>query len=124
MSYGIIEYNEDGMPKCEICGNFYHRILPHARQKHDINEKEYKKAFGLDLKKGICSKESAERTRVKTLDNYEKCIGKNLIKNGINTRFYKGFEGRPKEKVSEQTLIRLKERMADMRSKQKTNLNK
>lgn len=124
MSYGKIEYNEEGMPKCEICGNFYHRVLPHARQKHDINEKEYKKTFGLDLKKGICSKESAERTRVKTLDNYEKCIDKNLIKNGTKTRFYKGFIGRPKEKVSEQTLIRLKERMSDMRNKQKTNLNK
>ena len=26
MSYGKIEYNENGLPKCEICGEHYHRV--------------------------------------------------------------------------------------------------
>ncbi len=111
MSYGKIEYNEDGKPKCEICGEHFNRVISHVRQKHDINEKEYKKQFGFDLKKGICSKEISERTRLKTLDNYDKCIQRNLIIKGSQTRFNDGDNGRTKEKVSEQTRIRLKERL-------------
>ena len=111
MSFGKIEYNENGQPKCDICGNHFNRVISHVRQKHQINEKEYKKMFGFDLKKGICSKESSEKTRLKTLDNYDKCIGNNLITKGYKTRFNKGDEGRTKDKVSEQTRIRLKERL-------------
>lgn len=111
MSFGKIEYNELGQPKCEICGNHFNRVISHVRQKHQINEKEYKKMFGFDLKKGICSKESSEKTRLKTLDNYDKCISNNLISKGSKTRFNKGDEGRTKDKVSEQTRLRLKERL-------------
>lgn len=109
MAYGEIEYNEDGQPKCEVCGKYFNRVISHVRQKHEMNEKEYKKQFGFDLYKGICSKESSERTRLKTLSNYDKCIEGNLIINGSKTRFKDGCKGRTKEKVSEQTRIRLKE---------------
>ena len=111
MSYGKIEYNEDGQPKCEICGEYFNRVIAHARQKHEINEKEYKKRFGFDLRKGICSKESAEKSRERLFDNYDKCVTGNLLKNGAKSRFLKGSDGRGKEKVSEQTRIRLKERL-------------
>ena len=111
MSYGKIEYNEDGQPKCEICGEYFNRVIAHARQKHEINEKEYKKRFGFDLRKGICSKESAEKSRERVFDNYDKCVTGNLLKNGEKSRFLKGSEGRTQDKVSEQTKIRLKERL-------------
>ena len=109
--YGQIQYDEDGKPMCEICGKYFHRVLSHARQKHEINEREYKKRFGLDLIVGICSKESAERTRIKTLENYDKCIAKNLIRDGEKTRFILGSEGRTIDKVSAQTMAALKERL-------------
>ena len=67
MAYGILEYNEEGKPKCEICGKFFNRVISHVRQKHFLNEREYKKQFGFELKKGICSKESSEKSRIKTL---------------------------------------------------------
>lgn len=111
MSYGIIEYNEDGQPKCEICGEYFNRVIVHARQKHEINEKEYKKKFGFDLKKGICSKESAEKSRERLFDNYDKCVTGNLLKKGEKSRFKPGSDGRTQDKVSEQTKIRLKERL-------------
>lgn len=111
MSYGIIEYDDNGLPKCEICGKYFKRVLPHVRQKHDMSEKEYKLQFGFDLKKGICSKESSELSRQKTYDNYDKCISKNLIIGGLNTRYADGDEGRTKDKVSEQTRLRLKKRL-------------
>lgn len=111
MAYGIIEYNEIGQPMCEICGKFYNRVLAHVRQKHDMNEREYKLQFGFDLKKGICSEESSERTRIKTLENYDKCVEVNLKQKGLKSRFTFGGTGRTKDMVSEQTRIMLKERL-------------
>lgn len=111
MSYGIIEYDNDGNPICEICKKSFKRVLSHVRQKHFISEKEYKLTFGLDVGKGICSKESSERSREMTLANYDKCIGKNLIHGGEKTRFSNGSIGRTRDKVQEQTRIRLIERL-------------
>lgn len=112
MSYGYIEYNESGLIKCEICGRFFKRPLTHVRQKHFIEEREYKQQFGFDVKKGICSKESAELSREKIFDNYDKCIKKNLSK-GVEYRFKKGDPGRTKDMVSAQTKKRLKERLKE-----------
>lgn len=103
MSYGIIEYNSDGQPKCEICGEHFERVAAHVRQKHDMSAREYKQTYGFDLSKGICSKESSAKSRDKNLENYDKVVGKNLIKKGESTRFKKGSKGRTKDQVSEQT---------------------
>lgn len=111
MSYGVIEYDNNGLPICEICGKSFNRVLSHVRQKHDMNERDYKLKFGFDLRKGICSKESSEATRVKTLENYDKVIGQNLLNGGVKSRFTDGHMGRVKEMVSEQTRMMLKERL-------------
>jgi hypothetical protein len=111
--YGIIEYNDDGQPKCEICGQYYDRVSYHVRQAHEMSAREYKVLFGFDIKKGICSRESASKTRVKTLGNYDKCIASNLIEGGMKTRRKKGDPGRTKDQVSEQTRRRLKDRLKE-----------
>jgi hypothetical protein len=116
MSYGIVEYDQEGKPICEICGKAYHRVLGHVRQKHQLTEKEYKKQFGFDVTNGICSKESAERTRVKTKANFVKCIKHNLLVNGVKTQFKVGSKGRTKDKVSEQTKINLTNHIKRIRS--------
>jgi hypothetical protein len=113
MSYGIIEFDESGKPICEICKKSFNRVISHVRQVHNMNEREYKITYGFDLKKGICSKNSSTKTREKTLSNFDKCVSKNLIINGKKYRFVKGSEGRTKEKVSEQTKIRLKQRLKE-----------
>lgn len=110
MAYGIIEYNEDGQPMCEICGGYFSRVIVHARQKHHVSEREYKLQFGFNLKKGICSKESSQKSREKVFENYDKCIGKNLQLLGEKTRFKFGSEGRTQDKVSEQTRLMLVDR--------------
>jgi hypothetical protein len=110
MAYGVIEYNEDGEPMCEICGKHFKRVIAHARQKHHLSEREYKLQFGLNVKKGICSKESSEKSRERVLANYEQCIGKNLQLLGEKTRFKFGSEGRTQDKVSEQTRLMLVDR--------------
>ena len=99
------------MIKCEICGQYFNRVISHVRQAHSMNEREYKIQFGFDLRKGICSKESSEKTREKTLLNYDKCINKNLLQKGEVSRFQKESPGRTKDKVSAQTRLMLKERL-------------
>lgn len=111
MAYGIIEYDDAGKPICEICGKAFKRVLSHVRQKHYMSEKEYKLEFGFDLKKGICSLESAQKSRERALEYYDIVIAQNLINNGSKTRFVKGSKGRTKDKVSEQTRNALKERL-------------
>ena len=103
MSYGIIEYNEEGHPKCEVCGEYFIRVSSHVRQKHDLSAREYKKINGFDLSKGICSKESSEKSRKFVVRNYEVVVAQNLIKSGEPTRFKDGSKGRTKDQVSEQT---------------------
>lgn len=67
--------------------------------------------FGFDLKKGICSKESSEKSRIKALENYDKVIAVNLTQKGVKSRFVKGDKGSTKEQVSEQTRLMLIERL-------------
>jgi hypothetical protein len=112
MSYGIIEYDE-GKPICEICRKSYDRVLSHVRQKHSMSERDYKHYYGFELTKGICSKDSAEKTRERTLANYDKCIGKNLIHCGESTRFIKGSLGRTADMVQEQTRLKLLARLKE-----------
>ena len=107
MSFGQIEYNEDGLPMCEICGKHFHRVISHVRQKHQMTAFEYKETFGLNNIKGVCSQASSDKTRKATMSNFDKVVTKNLLQNGKNTRFEKGSKGRTKEKVREQTKSRL-----------------
>lgn len=111
MSYGKPEYNNDGHIKCEICGKYFTRVVSHVRQKHDMNEREYKLTYGFDLTKGLVSPESKEKSRQAALRNYNKVIAKNLLDKGVKTRFKVGTKGRTKDMVFEQTRIALKERL-------------
>lgn len=107
---GEVAYDEEGRVICHICGRAFNKVLSHARQRHNISAKEYKKKFGLDLNKGLTSKSTKEALRKSVLKNYDKVVEENLIKNGEKTRFKEGHEGRTADKVSIQTKKRFKER--------------
>jgi len=112
MSYGIIEY-ENGKPICEICRRSFDRVMIHVRQAHDMNEREYKTKFGFEHIKGICSQSSSEKTRIKTLANYDLVVRTNLLQKGAKSRFKKESKGRTKEQVSEETRIKLYNRLSE-----------
>jgi hypothetical protein len=77
---------------------------------HDgMNEKEYKKMFGFDLGKGICSKESSMLSSNWNALYRSKVVEENLLKKGVKTRFEKGSKGRTKDKISPATMKRLKQ---------------
>lgn len=107
MSYGIIQYTSDGLPICEICGKGFHRVIAHVWRMHGLNQREYKVKFGFDLHKGICSDESALKSRLKTLENYDACIANNLHQGGQATKFKHGNTARSKDKISAQSLLKL-----------------
>lgn len=120
---GVIRYDSEGLPICEICGKSFNRVIAHARQKHNTSERDYKKQFGLDLKKGICSASSKQKSKQKVQDNWDKCVSGNLIKGGIDTRFKEGDKGRTKEQVSTQTLIRLTDQIKSIDKDHKIKTN-
>ena len=65
----------------------------------------------MDVTAGILSEESRELARKRAYENYDVVIVENLLKKGKKTRFKKGWKGRVKEKVSEQTRRALVERI-------------
>jgi hypothetical protein len=110
MSFGVIEYNQNGLPKCEICGQFFDRVLSHVRQKHAMTAREYKEMYGFDLIKGITSLQSKLKSREAVLNNYERVVARNLLEKGKDSRFKEGCKGRTVEQVSPQTRLMLGER--------------
>lgn len=106
MSYGVIEYNHLGQPKCEICNKYFNRVLNHVYQAHNMVALDYKITYGFERGKGICSKESSDKTRQKAKDNYE-ISGKRNLSLGKNSRFKKGHKGRTKDQVSYETKLKL-----------------
>jgi len=111
MKKGVVRYDADGLPICELCGKSFKRVLAHARQIHFINERDYKDQFGLDHNKGICSVDSSNLSRDRVYENFDKCIGKNLLNGGDRTRFKEGCIGRTRDMVSEQTRLALIKRL-------------
>ena len=108
MPFGIVTYNDQGQPICEECGLAFDRVVSHIRQAHNMDGRQYKKKYGLDLKKGICSAQSAEKSRIQNKINFDLVVTQNLIEKGENSRYVKGSSGYKKEYVSEQTRQRLR----------------
>ena len=106
---GEVAYDNQGRVICHICGRAFHKVLTHCKQRHGLTAYEYKKMFGLDVKKGLTSNYTKEKLRKSVQDNYDKVVSENLIKGGKKTRFINGSKGRTKDKVSLQTLKRLKQ---------------
>jgi hypothetical protein len=116
MERGVIRYDTDGKPICELCGKSFNRVAAHVRQVHNITARDYKKKFGLDVLKGICSKASKERSRAAALANYDNVIKKNLIEGGSKSRYKVGSKGRTKDMVSAQTRQMLQKHFASISS--------
>lgn len=84
--YGKIEYNEKGKPMCEVCRKHFDRVIKHVVAAHGLSPADYKKMFGLDPRKGICSHHSAEKSRQAVRDN-PSVIQKNFLEKGAKYRF-------------------------------------
>lgn len=112
---GIIRYDSVGNPICELCGGSFSRLLSHVRQVHSISARDYKVKYGLDVKKGICSKVSSERSRLMVIQNFDKVVTGNLISGGSKTRYSKGHG--IKKYFSEQSRLRIIDQLQPERVK-------
>jgi len=108
MPYGIIEYNDDGQLKCELCGKFFNRLSNHLRYTHRMTSSDYKATFGLNKGQSLWCKVDSLKQREIALSMYDKCIKQNLIENPGRKPFKKGHIGRPKYMLREQALIALR----------------
>jgi ROS/MUCR transcriptional regulator protein len=91
--------------ECLICGKNFKRVCSHARQSHGVSAREYKEAFGLDVRKGILSSEDSKLMREYALANG---MDEQLKKAGKATRFKKGTPGLGVYQRSAQTIERFK----------------
>lgn len=120
--YGEVKYAPDGTVICHICGKSYKSLLVHVFQRHGLTEREYKHEFGLINKRGLIAESTKEKLQKAVELNYEVVVAKNLIEQGVSTR-YKHYENLGKSRrVSEQERIALIQRAKD--SGYKNILNK
>ena len=82
------EGNPDAI-RCLICGKKYIKVCSHVWQRHGMNNREYKKKFGFDRKKGLVAKEYHDRKSKMVFENGTV----NNLKKGEGTRFKKGQRG-------------------------------
>lgn len=106
---GEIQYTDDGMLICEICGEAYHKLGSHVFMTHKMRANEYKKKFGLNIGQGLISEVSRKLAQARNYENRDLVVGENLKKAGEATRFKKGSKGRTREKVSVQCYNKLKQ---------------
>ena len=104
---GEVKYSPEGLVICHICGKAYKKLLSHVWQKHGIDEKEYKRTFGLNTSQGLICESTRKKLQDAVKKHYDTVVTNNIVKNGEKTRFYKGSEGRVKSKISVQELNRL-----------------
>lgn len=94
--------------KCLECGKSFLRPCSHVWQVHGLSARDYKALHGLDVRRGIATEEYRDRMREHVVKNYKKVVEKNLIKNGIKSRFKKGDHTAGVYERSNQTLTRIR----------------
>lgn len=105
--YGKVIYDEDDKVVCGICNKSYKKLLSHVLQTHKLTGNEYREMFGLDKGVGLIAKDTKKRLQEAVKKNYDTVITENLINKGKNTRLKKGYTGRTKDMIREQTRQRL-----------------
>ncbi len=105
-----------GKIQCKICGKWYRQVGTHIVQVHKITAREYRKAYGFDVKRGQLPDDLREHKAEQVFDNGTV----NNLKVGKKFWFKKGQEGVGVYERSAQTMERLKV----LGKNTKRNLNK
>lgn len=92
--------------KCLVCGKWYVQVCTHVFERHKMTAREYKKEYGLDVKKGRVPEWYSEVKGQQAIDN-ETYLN---LKAGKKFWFKPGDPKAGRYKRSEETLERLKNR--------------
>lgn len=90
--------------ECLLCGYQGTSLTGHLRYHHKITAKEYKETFELCFNQPLECKETTERRRQAVRDNPH--VLKNILVDGMNTRFTRGCLGN--SRVCEQRTERIR----------------
>lgn len=82
-----MENKNDDLLQCEICGKYFEHLGSHIYGKHKITANEYKMEFGLNLKRGLVSKEIHNKLHNSAIENK---MGDRLKLFGNEYKFKKG----------------------------------
>lgn len=97
-------YGHKQMIKCQICKKYFRQVGTHIVQAHGITAREYREAYGFDLKRGQLPEDLRE---IKAEHVFENGTVNNL-KAGKKFHFKKGQAGVGVYKRSAETMERLK----------------
>jgi len=98
-------YGVENLIQCQICKKWFRQVGTHVFLTHGITAREYREAYGFDVKKGQLPEDYKELKHNQAIENG---MDVRLQKTGIKTRFKKGQKGLGKYKRSAQTMARLK----------------
>lgn len=100
----IRQKDNRGKIKCEICGKYYRQVGSHVWGTHRITAREYREAYGFDVKRG----QLPEDYRKLKAEQAIECGGVKNLKLGKKFWFKKGDPRVGRYTRSKQTLERLK----------------
>lgn len=109
--YGVVEKNEAGLIKCEICGEYFNRVACHVNKAHGLSAKEYKVKFGFVRSVGLCSDVSKSITSENSKEFYRNGVFEKFISRSHIGKFKKGCSGRTSDIISPQARIQQTNRM-------------
>jgi predicted nucleic acid-binding Zn ribbon protein len=93
--------------QCQICKKYYVQVCSHIYLVHGMEARDYKKKYGLDIKRGNVPKWYRKEKGEITLENK---TYRNLLETGKKFWFKKGDKTIGRYKRSPQTMERLKQR--------------
>lgn len=85
------EYNEQGKVRCNICGQYFDRVMNHARLAHGISNKQYRKKFGYSNSTNLTSIQSSMKSGEKIKIHYHNGDYDKFIERSKSTRFVPGI---------------------------------
>lgn len=97
---------EKGKLQCPVCKKYYHKLISHTYQKHELKAREFKEYYGLDVKKGLLSEKARDTHRKIVLDNWE--LNMENLRKGRGFWFKKGDTRAGRYVRSKETMERLR----------------
>jgi hypothetical protein len=92
-----VKQYEEGKLQCLICEGWYWKVGGHVWNKHKILTKNYQDIHGLEHK-GLIPVEHKKYLAKLVEKNYDLVVAKNLLEQGVKTRFEKGCGNNYKRK--------------------------
>jgi hypothetical protein len=101
----LLAYGIDNLIQCQICKKWFRQVGTHVVETHGITAREYREAYGFDVRKGQLPEDYKELKHAQAIENG---MDIRLQRTGVKTRFKKGQKGLGLYNRSPQTMARLK----------------